>query len=400
MTLQKTARLHLSDLVQRLSRESRQLIQVLVGPRQVGKTTLSLQVIQQLTSPHVYVSTDNVTSKANEWIGLQWESVRLRLKQENAKEYVLVIDEIQKLDNWSEAIKAEWDYDTIHNIPIKVMILGSSRLMLQQGLSESLAGRFETTYVGHWSYPEMKASFGLGLDEFIWFGGYPGSMHLIAEEDRWKQYIVSAFIEASINRDIILLTRIDKPALMRRLFELGCSYSGHILSFNKILGQLLDAGNTTTLSNYLRLLDTAGLLGGLEKYAPDKIRQRASSPKFQVYNTALLSALQPLDFGQVRTNLPMWGHWVESAVGAHLINAAWSKGFKLYFWREANYEVDFVLTYKGKTVAIEVKSGPTKITRGLDAFKKKYNPYKSLLVGKNGFPIEDFLLLDPIMLFD
>jgi hypothetical protein len=266
-------------------------------------------------------------------------------------------------------------------------------------MTESLAGRFETTYIGHWSLAEMQEAFGWSAEQYAWFGGFPGTASLIADEARWKNYISNSLAETSISKDILMMSRVDKPALMRRLFDLGCSYSGQMLSFNKILGQLLDAGNTTTLSHYLSLLDSAGLLGGLEKFSKDQARKRSSSPKFQVHNTAFMSALQPYDFQMIFDDKEKWGRIVESAVGAHLINNAYMQGYSLFYWREGNYEVDFVLEHKGRIIAMEVKIGHSIRTAGLVQFRKHYPDSKIMLVGKGGIPWEDFLKMNPLALF-
>jgi len=264
------------------------------------------------------------------WIRQQWERARLLLQKEGASKGLLVIDEAQKIDNWSEWVKREWDTDTQNRLPLHVIILGSSRLLLHKGLSESLAGRFEASYLGHWSYAEMRDAFGFEADQYVWFGGYPGAAALVQEEERWKSYVSAALIEASISKDVLMLTQVNKPALMKRLFELGCQFSGQMLSYTKILSQLQDAGNTTTLPHYLDLLHQAGLLSGLQKFSPQTVRQRASSPKFQVHNSALLSAQQALSFEQVRAEPTEWGRWVESAVGAHLLNQSLSFDLELY----------------------------------------------------------------------
>lgn len=392
-------RSHNSLLLSRLINEKRQFIQVIFGPRQVGKTTMIGQVLKEITFPTHYVSADGVSSEQQIWISQQWETARWLLKQSGGNEGLLVFDEIQKLQNWSESVKREWDFDTLNGTGLKVVLLGSSRILLQQGLTESLAGRYETIYMGHWSFPEMQEAFGYDEDQFIWFGGYPGAATLIQDEKRWKQYVLDSLIEASISRDILMLTRVDKPALMRRLFVLGCQYSGQILSFNKILGQLLDAGNTTTLSNYLNLLDTAGLLNGIEKYSPDIIRQRSSSPKFQVYNTALMSAQNDLAFQEVKMKPDLWGRWVESAVGAHLINSARAEEFSVHYWRERNDEVDFVLQHRGKVIALEVKSGTRAKITGMEAYKKQFPQCKVFLIGSGGLPVSQFLKMNPINLF-
>ena len=389
---------HFQQLAKRLS-EPRKVIQVLAGPRQVGKTTLVGQLLSASSTPSHNVSADGIAYAGSAWLEQQWETARMKYRQSGATEYLLAIDEIQKIPNWSETVKANWDADTRTNTPIKVILLGSSRLLLQQGLTESLAGRFELNYISHWSLSEMHAAFGFSAEQFAWFGGYPGTAPFITDEFRWKKYVTDALIEPSISRDILSLTRVDKPALLRRLFELGCLYSGQILSFNKILGQLLDAGNVTTLAHYLNLLDSAGLLGGLEKFSGDVIRQRQSSPKFQVHNTALLASQMSETLPEILNSPEKWGRIVESAVGAHLINHARQEGFRLFYWREGNDEIDFVLQHRGKTLAIEVKSGALRGAPGMEAFRKKFSPDKMLLVGSGGFPWEEFLMINPAQLF-
>ena len=386
-------RIHLQQVIKRVE-EPRKFIQVILGPRQVGKTTLVNQLVQKYNFESSVVSADAVGASNTFWLEQQWEVARIKLKQSDAAEFLLVIDEIQKIDNWSEAVKLLWDADTKNNISLKVIVLGSSRLLIQQGLTESLAGRFETTFMSHWSYSEMYAAFGFTENQFVWFGGYPGSASLIADEIRWKQYVKESLIETSISKDILMMTRVDKPALMKRLFELSCHYSGQILSFNKMLGQLNDAGNTTTLSHYLSLLSTAGLVAGIEKYSNNIIRKKSSSPKFQVFNTALISSQSNDTFEETQRNPAIWGRLVESAVGAHLLNHAVSGDFTLSYWREGDEEVDFVLEQK-QLIGIEVKSGATQKNSGMASFKKKFNPDKILLVGNTGLSWQEFLKINP-----
>jgi hypothetical protein len=221
----------------------------------------------------------------------------------------------------------------------------------------------------------------------------------VEDEERWKAYVNDSLIETSISKDILMMTRIDKPALMRRLFELGCVYSGQIRSFTKLIGQLQDSGNTTTLSHYLALLDTAGLLAGIEKFTPDLARQRASSPKFQVHNTALISAQRHESFAESTSNPEEWGRIVESAVGAYLLNQSITHRFNLYYWRDRNDEVDFILEKGGKIIALEVKSGSKQPKKGMETFNRKYAPYKMLLIGNAGLPWQEFLQLDSSELF-
>jgi predicted AAA+ superfamily ATPase len=389
---------HLQILIKRMH-EPRRFLQVIMGPRQVGKTTLVSQLAAQVKIDYLFVSADSIASGNATWLEQQWEAARIKLAQHETKEFLLVIDEIQKISNWSETVKLLWDTDTRSNLNLKVILLGSSRLLLQQGLTESLAGRFESIYMGHWSFDEMQQAFGWDVNQYVWFGGYPGSATLVDEEDRWKTYVTDSLIETSISKDILMLTRVDKPALMKRLFELGCLYSGQILSYTKVLGQLQDTGNTTTLSHYLELLDTAGLLAGINKYAPDIIRQRSSSPKFQVHNTALISAQRNNLFKDMLAKPDEWGRMVESAIGAHLINHSLSEKFNLHYWRERNEEIDFVIERKGKVIGLEVKSGAAGSTSGMTAFKNKFNPDKILLIGKAGLPWQDFLKLNPVSLF-
>jgi predicted AAA+ superfamily ATPase len=388
-------RAHLQLLIERM-KEPKKFIQVLAGPRQVGKTTLVLQLLDEPGFDGLYVAADDLAGIGQQWIEMQWEKARQQIKNSTAETYVLVIDEIQKIPGWSETVKRLWDSDARENIPLRVILLGSSRLLLQTGMTESLAGRYETMYISHWSLAEMQQAFGWDANRFAWFGGFPGAASLITDEIRWKSYISNSLAEASISKDILMMSRVDKPALMKRLFDLGCTYSGQILSFNKILGQLLDAGNTITLSHYLDLLDSAGLLGGIEKYTRDVIRKRSSSPKFLAHNTAFISSVHPWTFENIQNDSEKWGRVVEAAIGAYLLNCAYSQRFALSYWRDGNYEVDFVLEHGQKLLAIEVKSGMTTKVSGLLQFKKKFPDARIQLVGRQGIAWQDFLKMNPL----
>ena len=386
-------RAHLQTLIKRIE-EPRRFIQVVLGPRQVGKSTMVQQMLTRMNLPFHSVSADAVMASSAVWLNEQWEVARAKKQALGTNEFLLVVDEIQKIKNWSETVKALWDQDTQANTGIKLVLLGSSRLILQEGLTESLAGRFEKILMGHLSFQEMETAFGYDAANYVWFGGYPGAATMIQDEARWKQYIKDALIETSILKDVLMLSRIEKPTLMKHLFELGCLYSGQILSFTKIMGQLHEAGNTTTLSHYLSLLDTAGLLTGIEKYANNTIRKRSSSPKFQVYNNALISAQSTDTFEMVKKDPAKWGRIVESAVGAHLLNQSLTEQFELSYWREGSAEVDFVLKKQDKIIAIEVKSSKAAITDGMKKFKTQFSPNKMLLVGADGLPWEQFLKTD------
>jgi predicted AAA+ superfamily ATPase len=370
--------------------EPRRFLQVVAGPRQVGKTTLVQQVVEAAQAPVVFASADEPTLRGPEWIAQQWDAARLQLGRHGA---ILVIDEIQKAEGWAESVKRHWDEDTRMKRALKVVLLGSAPLLIQRGLSESLAGRFEVLHLPHWSLSEMSAAFDFSLEQFIFYGGYPGAAPLVADHGRWVRYIRDALIETTIARDVLLLTRVDKPALLRRLFELGCHYSGQVLSFTKMLGQLQDAGNTVTLAHYLELLAAAGMLVGIPKYSGHAARSRGSSPKLQVLNTALLSALSGLTLKEARADHEFWGRLVESAVGAHLANAAAAGVCQVFYWRERNREVDFVVKAGRSLTAIEVKSGRAgEYLPGIAAFVESFKPGRTLLVGGDGVPIEEFLL--------
>ena len=379
--------------------EDRKFIQVVMGARQIGKSTVVKQVLNEIDVPYQIYSADNVPASNTAWISNCWAAAR-SIKQNNGWDSILlVIDEIQKIANWSEAVKKEWDEDTFYDRNIKVLLLGSSRVLLEKGLSESLAGRFEEIRMSHWTYKEMKECFGFSLDQYVFYGGYPGAASLVYDADRFDQYIQSSIIDATINKDILMDTPISKPALLRQTFELGSAYSGNMLSLNKMLGSLQDAGNTSTLAGYINLLNESGLLSGLQKYSVDMSRRKASIPKFQVYNNALKMVYSNLTFEQAVMDRKTWGHIFESAVGAYLVSQAFVHRFEVFYWRERNDEVDFVLRKKGVLVAIEVKSNAEKRTEGLDTFRQLFNPKNSFIVGDGGISAEEFFSMDIRNLF-
>lgn len=379
--------------------ERRKFIQVVMGPRQVGKSTVVKQVLGEIDTPYQFFSADNVPATNTGWVSNCWAAVRSLMTAKDYTETILVIDEIQKIQNWSEVVKKEWDDDSFHDRNIKVLLLGSSRVLLEKGLSESLGGRFEEIRMTHWSYPEMKECFGLSLDEYLYYGGYPGAADLIHDPDRWEQYIQSAIIDATINKDILMNTAISKPALLKQTFELGAAYSGELLSLTKMLGSLQDAGNTVTLAGYVNLLDESGLLCGLQKYSIDSARRRSSVPKFQVYNNALKMVFNPHTFDQAIMDRKEWGRIYESGIGSYLVSLAFVHRFEVFYWRERNDEVDFILRKKGTVIAIEVKSNAEKSTAGLNKFKELFHPQSAFIVGDGGLSAEDFLSMDVVELF-
>ena len=382
----------LPKLAARLA-EPRRFIQVLAGPRQVGKTTVSEQVGRILEFPQHFATADEPGIKGSGWLATQWEVARDLAKTSRERGgALLVLDEAQKIPGWSETVKRLWDEDTRSKIPLRVLVLGSAPLVLQAGLADSLAGRFEVIPIVHWSYREMREAFGWNLDQYLFFGGYPGAAPLIQDRERWARYILDSLVETTVSRDILLMARVDKPALLRQLFSLACAYSGQILSYTKMLGQLHDAGNTTTLAHYLGLFHGAGLLTGLSKYSEAAVRSRASSPKLLVLNNALLTAGMGENLETVRADGETWGRIVETAVGAHLVNTSVGTDIEISYWRDRNMEVDYVLRKGRRLCAIEVKSGRRReALPGLEAFTQAYPSARPLLVGTGGLPLASFL---------
>ena len=377
----------LAEIVRRWS-EPRRFVQVLAGPRQVGKTTLSDQALARIELPARYASADDVAGRDRSWLVDQWELGRVVAGENRRTGALLVLDEVQKVVGWSETVKRLWDEDSRTGLKLRVALLGSSPLLVGRGLTESLAGRFEVIPVAQWSYSEMRDAFGWSLDRFVFFGGYPGAAQLANDEERWRQYVLDSLVETSVSRDILLLTRIDKPALLRQLFGLACSLSGQVLSYTKMLGQLQDAGNTTTLAHYLDLLRGAGLVAGLQKFSGSEVRRRGSSPKLLALDTGLVSAIAGRSFGDVRADGAAWGRLVETAVGAHLVHA----GLDVGWWRDGNREVDYVVRRGERVTAIEVKSGARRDSLpGMAVFADRYEPERRLLVGADGVSLEELL---------
>ena len=412
-------RAQVATLVERLSERPERLVAIF-GPRQTGKTVAARQALSTIRCPGSYVAVDDPDSpqatawpstddfgnsvlvsgvRDIRWLTEVWERSRRRaLRSERG--YVLILDEIQKIDRWSDTVKGLWDADRAAGCPMHVVVLGSAPLLMQAGLNESLAGRFEPIRFTHWSYPEMSEAFGLSLDQYIYFGGYPGAVSRVHDQPRWSAYIRDALVEPIIERDVLSMTRVDKPSLLKRLFDMGAQYSGQVVAYNKMLGQLHDAGNTTTLTRYLKLLSDAGLLTGLSKYTNRPISAKASTPKLNVLNTALMAVATGYRFDEARADRSFWGRLVESAVGAHLLNTA-SSGTEVKYWRVGNYEVDFVLERGPHVVGIEVKTGrdPGNLS-GLTEFEERFQPVGAWVVGTGGEPLHEFLSVPADWWFD
>ncbi len=380
--------------------ENTNLIQILSGTRQVGKTTLVEQLLQYINFPYQFSTADNVPSSDSNWISVQWETARVKLKTSGAASVLLIIDEVQKIDNWSDAVKKEWDEDRRKNINVKVILLGSSALLIDKGLTESLTGRFEIIFLPHWDYYEMHEAFGFTEDQYLYFGSYPGSAALIHDEKRWKDYILNSIIETTISKDIVMLTNIKKPALLKNLFEVGCMYSSQILSYTKIIGNLSDKGNTITLSHYQFLLDKIWFISGLQKYSGSKIRLRNSIPKWNVYNNAFFSVYSNLSPKDCEPGSAIYGRLVESAIGSYLLNQCRISNISLYYWREGNYEVDFILKKGSKLISLEVKSGTMRNNEGQLQFANRFKTFKTIVVSNDTISWKEFIKLEINGLFE
>ncbi len=366
-------------------------LQVVTGPRQVGKTTAAVHLQEILGWPTVFEAADFSPAPGPEWIETHW----MRARSLPGSERLLVLDEVQKVRGWSETVKRLWDEDRRKGVSLAVLLLGSSALVLQHGISESLAGRFRLHRCMHWTFPECATAFGWTLDQWLYFGGYPGAAALVPDETAWARYLTDALIETAISKDVLQLQPINKPALLRELFGVAAAYPAQIFSYNKMLGQLNDAGSTLTLAYYLTLLETAYLVSGLPLYLANHPRKRASSPKLILWNNALVTALSRRRFAETRADGGWWGRLVENAVAAHLLNGLPRESYTVNYWRQDQEEVDLVIASGRSVWAIEVKSGRPGRISGLHAFRSRYSSAKALLVGSGGIPLDEFFQTDP-----
>ena len=382
------------DLVAELSkrlREPRRFIQVVQGPRQVGKTTAVEKAREAWDGPSVYAAADLPSPPTAQWIEQQWDKSRAESASAR-RPALLVLDEIHKIERWSEVVKRCWDEDSRLGRDIRVVLLGSSAMLVGRGLSESLSGRFELQLLGHWQWAEMQAAFGWDLDRFLFFGGYPGAAALARQPERWRTYVKDSLIDTVLSRDVLMLNLIDKPALLRKLFVLACEYGGQALSYTKLMGELSEAGNTTTLASYQSLLERSWLLAGLGKWSGSKVRQRNSSPKWLPLNTALMTSLSGESFEDWRSRPDRWGRLVEVAAGGRLFFETRRLGAELFWWRDGNHEVDYVVKRGRSVLAVEVKSGARpRHLPGLGRFQALWPGTRALCVGEGGEGLAEFL---------
>jgi len=378
------------DLYQRLSGPP--LIQIIAGPREVGKTTVARSIESQWNGHTHYAAADVSPPPGPEWIETHWETAR---RSAESEETLLILDEVQKVRDWYEVVKAYWDDDRFHSRSIRVILVGSSAMLLTQDATDSLVGRFFLNRFPHWTFTDCRRAFDWDLDRWIFFGGYPGAASLVDKPDEWRACIMDSLVEAVISRDVLETRRISKPALMRHLFGLATQFPAEIVSYNKMRGLLQDAGNTTTLAHYLDTLETSYLISGLEKYSVGHARSRGSSPKLVIWNNALVSAPSLLSFEHARRTPYFWGRWVENAVGAHLVNHLQSASYEITYWRHRSQEVDYVVRSGEALWAIEVKSGRPGKRAGLAAFRREHPTSKTMSVGSGGMPLTTFFSEHP-----
>jgi predicted AAA+ superfamily ATPase len=363
------------------------LLLVVTGPRQVGKTTAARAVLERWEGPRCYAAADRLLTPAPEWLVQQWEAAR---REARCGPALLVLDEVQHIPRWSEVVKAEWDADRLSGVDLRVIVLGSSALGLARGASESLAGRFLLHRAPHWSFAECRAAFGWSLDQWLCYGGYPRVAGLLEDEDLWRGYVLDSLVEATLGRDVLALQAVAKPALLRQVFAFACAFPAQVVSYNKILGQLQDAGNTTTVAQYLQLLGTAFLVARLERFSAGRAHARASSPKLVPLANSLVTAMDGRSQGEARVDGAWWGRLVENAVGAHLVAGLAGPRWEVTYWRDGADEVDYVVKAGQKLWAIEVKSGRPRPSSGLAAFLRLHPQARPVLVGRGGLELEDF----------
>lgn len=379
-------------IVNRINEKNNMLIEIIVGPRQTGKTTMLMQALKKSGANYIFKSVDEATIPTAEWLTSEWQQARNSIQK--GERFIFAVDEIQKIPSWATCVKRLHDEDRINNINLKVFLSGSSSMLLQHGANESLMGRFELIRSPHWTYVECQTCFGYSLNEYLYFGGYPGAAYFKEDNFRWLQYMNDAIIQPTISQDVLCLEAIRKPSLMSNIFKLGATYSGQELSYNKMLGQLQEAGNTTTIASYLEILNKNNMICGIEKYSSSTIKRKKSSPKLITYDTGLTTAVIGKTYKEVMDDTSLIGKITESAVGAHLLKRKQDEKFDLFWYRKNNLEVDFVLEKLGQLTAIEVKSGGISNMHGMQHFLAEHPKTKRLVVGgqsQDSIPLEDFL---------
>jgi predicted AAA+ superfamily ATPase len=354
-----------------------QFIQVILGPRQVGKTTGIGLFLKKYKKPYVECTADDIKTDAYSWLNEQWQRA-----SELGDETLLVIDEIQKIHDWSSHIKQLWDSQRKIKTKLKLILLGSSSLQLQEGLSESLTGRFQVIRAYHWGYNESNKLKKMSLKDYLTFGGYPGSYTLIKNQKNWNTYIQQSIVDTVIDKDILRHAKVKNYALFKQTFHLLASLPAQEISYTKLLGQLQEKGNTDLIKYYIQLFEGAYLFRAIQKYNTKSFKVKTSSPKIIPLGMALIDRF-------IYSKETELGHIFEAAVGAKLIQAF---GDNVYYWRDGDFEVDYVIELDSKIIAIEVKSGKAKSSKSLTAFQKKFPKSNVIFINSDNFMKFD---LDP-----
>lgn len=387
-------RSQVSTLAARMAGDGTWTMQFVVGPRQTGKSTMVAQAVRRSGATAHMVSADEAAIPDTAWIEREW-SVARAMASSTRSPVSLCIDEVQGVPGWARCVKALYDRDRREGVPVRAVLSGSSSLLLHKGMEDSLMGRFEVIPSTQWALSECREAFGFSLDDFLYFGGYPGAAPFSSDEVRWRSYMRDAIVEPTISKDVLEMGSVRKPALMRNLFRLGCAYSGQELSYSKMLGQLDDKGNTDTIAGYLDLLGKAGMLSAIPKFSDKETTKRRSSPRLMVHDTSLMTSMSDKGRGVLLGDPATRGHLVESAVGAYLLERSVSEGFEVMWWRDRTKEVDFVLRNGASLSAVEVKSGGESGQSGMAEFLDRNPGARRIVVGGSAAGacgVEDFLL--------
>lgn len=383
------------ELLKRLG-EGAALPQIVIGPRQIGKTTAIGQTVGSLSGKGfaaVLADADAMAAPPEKWVVEHWRKAHALAG--TGKPTILAFDELQKVPGWSEIVKREFDVSQRSNAGPRprIVISGSSALLVSKGMRESMAGRFELIRFPHWGLAEERAAFAVDIETHVALGGYPRRREFLPDTGRFLDYVRDSIIESVLSKDLLLLNPVDKPVLLRRLFEFACHHPAEVVSLQKMLGQLTDKGNVTTIAHYLDLLAAAFLVTPIQKYSPEILRIRSSSPKLIVMAQALLAAVQDKKPDALARDREQYGRWVENAVGAHLLRS----GLEVFYWRDRDREIDFVARKGRAVMAVEVSVSPKKHTPdSLKRLARKIGIARSVVVGPQGVALESFLLRDPV----
>ena len=372
-----------SELMRRLREPAPARVQLLTGPRQVGKTTLLLEVAAELGDRVQYVASDTTEAALPGWWDVQWQEARRRAQQVPG---VLMLDEIQYLPDWARMLKSKADQVRREEIPLHIVATGSSALLLGRGTRESLSGRFEHLRLLHWGISDLERLLHVPRADLstlcITHGTYPGAVAYWDDVPRWRAYVRDAIVEPAVGRDLVHAETIRKPALLRQVFAVAVGHPAEIISLQKLAGQFASGGALATIAHYLQALEHAYVLVAVQKYSGRELRRRASPPKLVVLNQAILGALSDQPAPDPEQDPERWGRWVENAC----IAFAWNRGQQVHYWREEPLEVDLVSSGSWGQWAIEVKTGRYRARdlAGLTEFCGRFGRFRPLVLCDEG----------------